>query len=64
MCTIYVVLFRDQTPRTPVDIIVHMATRVKNLPEAYNTFVHALGFAPSSILHRIDAIFYALQFVR
>jgi hypothetical protein len=47
-----------------VDVIIYLAIKGKGVPEEYNTFLHGLHFQPASILHRIDALSYALQFVR
>jgi hypothetical protein len=58
------VCFRNPARNPAVDVIIALATEFKGVPEEYNTFLHTLGYRPASILHRIDAISYALQFVR
>jgi hypothetical protein len=49
---------------TAVEVVIHVATKAKSVPEEYNTFLHKLNFRPASILHRIDTLSYAMQFVR
>jgi hypothetical protein len=46
------------------DIMKKIAVDFKHLPEEYNMFLHALNFRPASTLHRLDAIYYALNFIR
>jgi hypothetical protein len=47
-----------------VDVLIDVATKSKGVPEEYNTFLHGLCFRPASILHRVDALSYAMQFIR
>ena len=47
-----------------LELLVSVATVEKRAPEAYNTYLHKKAFRPASILNRIDAVCYALLFMR
>lgn len=47
-----------------LQVLLMVATTDKDVPEKYNEFLHARNFRPSSILNRMDAVFYALTFMR
>lgn len=49
---------------TALDLFVNVAKVEKHAVETYNTYLHSLGFRAASILNRIDAVWYALMFMR
>ncbi len=55
---------REDSKPSGLTVLVTVAKEEKHAPEEYNTFLHRKGFRPASILNRIDAICYALLFMR
>lgn len=47
-----------------LEVVIDMATVSKGVPEEFNKFLRTLHYRPASILHRVDALSYVLQFVR
>lgn len=45
-------------------ILFDIATKNQGIPEQYNMHLHALDFKPLSILNRMDAALYSIQFIR
>jgi len=55
---------RKGAPLAPLELLVNVATVERRALEAYNTYLHKKEFRPASILNRIDAVCYALTFMR
>lgn len=55
---------RKGAPLAPLELLVNVATVERRALEEYNTYLHKEEFSPASILNRIDAVCYALTFMR
>ena len=56
--------FHPKRVYTAVQVLTKVATTEKYVVEKFNTYLHVKGFRPASILNRIGAVEYGLQFVR
>ena len=55
---------RKSAAVAPLELLVNVATVERRALEEYNTYLHKKEFRPASIRNRIDAVCYALTFIR